>query len=112
MIALHAAIGETGLYLWGESPSEGKDGQRKRPGRKPKTPTAEPLPYDAGFEALNGALSEAGMVLNQTGIKPLKAFIWMPTAGNIPIASSPLIAEPPDVREKTGISPWIVTCLL
>ena len=51
------------------------------------------------------------MVLNQTGIKPLKAFICMPTAGNIPIASSPLIAEPPDVREKTGISPWIVTGL-
>lgn len=111
MIVFHAAIGEAGLHLWGETPSAEQAGPRKRAGRKPKRPTSEPLPYDAGFEALKEALSEAGMVVKQSKAEPLKMFIWIPTAGNIPVASSPLIAEPPDVKETTGISPWIITML-
>jgi SNF2 family DNA or RNA helicase len=51
------------------------------------------------------------MALAQSKAEPLEVFIWMPTAGNIPVASSPLIAEPPDVKEAAGISPWVVTTL-
>jgi SNF2 family DNA or RNA helicase len=111
MIVFHAAIGEAQLYLWGESPSEGHIAPRRRPGRKPKRTRPEALPYDAGFDALKGALSEAGMVGGQTKTKPLEMFVWMPTAGSIPLASSLLIAEPPDAREMTGISPWTVSVL-
>ncbi len=111
MIVLHSAIGEAGLYLWGESPSEGQAGPRRRPGRKPKAPSTKPLPYDAGPEALGEALSEGGMAAGKTGIEPLKGFVWIPSAGSIPAASSPLIAEPPGVEGKVQVSPWVVSIL-
>jgi len=109
MIVIHAAIGETGLYLWGEKPSEKQTAPRRRPGRKPETPAAGMLPYDAGLEVLGGVLSEAGILLEQTEFEPLNMFIWLPSAGNMPISSSPLIAEPLDAGQKADVSPWVVT---
>ncbi len=112
MIVIHGAIAESGgVYLWGERPPDEKTLPRRRPGRKPKTPAVGPLPYDAGFEALKGALSEAGTLLDQTKTEPLDVFIWIPSAGHMPVASSPLIAAPPDAGEKVDISPWAVTVL-
>ncbi len=109
MIVIHAGIGETGLYLWGEKPSEKQTTPRRRPGRKPETPAAGRLPYDAGLEVLGGVLSEAGIILEQTEFEPLDMFVWLPTVGNMPISSSPLIADPPDAGEEADISPWVVT---
>jgi SNF2 family DNA or RNA helicase len=101
-------MGETGLFLWGERPLDGEVGPRRRPGRKPKKPAPEPFPYDAGLEALREALSEAGAVVRRSKIEPLQMVIWVPTAGNVPVASSPLIAEPPDVKKMSGIAPWTI----
>ncbi len=109
MIVIHAGIGETGLYLWGEKPSEKQTAPRRRAGRKPETPAAGMLPYDAGLEVLGGVLSEAGIILEQTEFEPLDMFLWLPSAGNMPISSSPLIAEPLDAEQEVDISPWVVT---
>ncbi len=111
MIVFHGAIGETGLFLWGERPIEGEVEPRRRPGRKPKKPVPEPFPYDAGLEALREALSEAGTVVRRSRTEALGMFVWVPTAGNIPLASSPLIAEPPDVKQISGIAPWTIAVI-
>jgi SNF2 family DNA or RNA helicase len=116
MIVIHAAIGEPGLFVWGERPAGEKTARRaRRParpaGRKPKARAALPLDYDTGFAALRGALREAGAILEKSRVEPLERFLWMPSAANVPVASSPLIAEPLAPGQKVAISPWAVTVL-
>ncbi len=109
MIVIHAGIGETGLYLWGEKPCEKQSAPRRLPGRKSERPAAGMLPWNAGLEVLGGVLSEAGIILERTEFEPLDMYIWLPAAGNMPIPSSPLIAEVAEVGQDADILPWVVT---
>ena len=57
------------------------------------------------------ALREAGFsfAADKKRIKTMTA--WMPTMDNQPVASSPLIAEPPKSRAKPILTPWTTTAL-
>ena len=83
----------------------------KRPGRKPRRPRPERLPYDAGEKGLATALAAAGLPARGRACEARIA--WLPTAGAVPVASSPIIAGPPDAEASCSLAPWTVTgCVL
>lgn len=124
MILLHAGVCDDRLLLWAETspeepkePEEGESSSR-RGGVKPRTrmpaPRAHsqrPLPYDAGKDGLAAALEQAGLGIGATQAHTQTAIAWLPTVGDQPIASSPLIAEPPRSRAKTVLQSWTITGL-
>src|SRR5262249_37066686 len=95
MIVLHASASEGRLVFWAAS----------RPGPSPRSPRRRagggttswrsPLPYDAGADRLSRALGEAtgDDTIDPGAIETWVA--WLPTSEGTPIASSPLVAEPP-----------------
>ncbi len=107
MIILHAGTVEDGLLLWGETAVE--DGTPPLSGDKGKGP--HPYPFDAGLAGLSQALKSVGIRLKIGKRRMKSAIIWIPTKGRSPIASSPLIAEPPRSRAKTRLAPWEITGL-
>ncbi len=115
MIVLHAGILEKDFLLWGETPLG-----PEAPGKQKKTRTgvskvarklSKPYPYDAGVERLFAALREAafGFKVNNKAVK--RVVIWLPTAENKPIPSSPLIADPPEASFTATLTPWPVTAI-
>lgn len=111
MIILHAGFLGDRLFVWGEAPLDQAMRATKRRGRKPKTPQSEALPYDAGAELLLGALSESVVMFPQAKPRTEQAIIWLPTVGGKPVASSPLIADQPELEEDVVLSPWMITAL-
>ena len=105
MIVLHAGSSDSQLLLWGEMPVELGTRARKQGGRKP----SEPLPYDAGTEGLSAALLMAGFDFTAGKQGTEAGIIWLPTVDNQPVASSSLIAELPQSRARTMLTPWAVT---
>ena len=97
MIILHAAIHADQFLLWGETPQTSMGGN-----------TESSLPFGATPEHLEDALREASLDLTGTS-RPMT--IWIPTAGEDPIPSSPLIAEPPGSQGDSPPSPWEVQAL-
>lgn len=111
MIVLHAGVGENQLLLWAEKPRGGESVPPRQPGRKPNAAGADPLPYDAGAEGLSAALLEAQVGLTIGKRRFEVGIVWLPTVGKMPVASSPLIAEPPGSRAKKSLAPWAVTAV-
>ncbi len=105
MILLHAGVCDNRLLLWAEmSPKEPEELEHssRQGGAKPRArmpaPRARsqrPLPYDAGKDGLAAALEQAGLGISTTKGQTEATIAWLPTLGDQPIASSPLIAEPP-----------------
>ena len=106
LILLHAAFLADGLFLWGEMRADASPAP-KRPGRKPRRPRPEGLPYDAGAKGLATALAAAGLPARGRACEARIA--WLPTAGDAPVASSPIIAGPPDPNASYSLAPWTVT---
>jgi SNF2 family DNA or RNA helicase len=113
MLILHAGIRDRRLLIWGErTPEPSGHGKRKR---APKSGAAF-SPYDAGAEALVGALAAGGMASFAGGekLKPAECreiFVWLPTLSATPIASSSLIASTPETDGDARSVPWKVTAL-
>jgi len=104
MIVLHAGILTSGLILWGERRVEASP--PRRPGRKPKRPRPERLAFDAGTSGLQAGLLAAG----QRTTRAADAFVvWLPTMAGSPVASSPLIASPPEPAASGALLPWTIT---
>jgi SNF2 family DNA or RNA helicase len=93
------------LFLWGEMRAEASP--PRRPGRKPSRPRPERLPYDAGEKGLAAALATAALRKPARGAEARIA--WVPTAGSAPVASSPVIAAPPEPEANYRLAPWTVT---
>src|SRR5215208_8047564 len=105
MIILHAGIRRGRLLLWGERPAEAAAAPARRRGRPAtKARRASPLPYAAGADALSAALAAAALdsAVNQAPAET--AIVWLPTVGGRPLASSPMIAEPPGPSEHATMS--------
>ncbi|MEI7634511.1 MAG: DEAD/DEAH box helicase [bacterium] len=137
MIILHGAFAAGQFWIWGEAaPSQAPDGRTaerivnlscsaspgaskrgasaassQRRGRKTKEPAKaapELFAYDAGSGCLSAALSEvAGIPLEQKRIVPMIA--WLPTDDGQALASSPLIAGPPESVKEIALRPWSVS---
>jgi SNF2 family DNA or RNA helicase len=103
MIVLHAGSAHGQLLLWGETPVEASNGVKKARGRKARSVTAGPSPYDAGEAALREAVTSSSPAETAT--------LWLPSVGAHPVASSPLIAESPAADTPTALAPWTTTVL-
>src|SRR5215204_4423898 len=111
MIILHAGIQGARLLLWGEQPGEMAAPAKRRGRPATKARRASPLPYAAGVDALSAALAAAALdsAVNQAPAETV--IVWLPTIEGRPLASSPMIAEPPGSSEQATLSPWEVTAL-
>jgi SNF2 family DNA or RNA helicase len=95
MIVLHAAFRPDGLWVWAERPAEAG-----------AEATAPRSPYDGGEAAIRQALAAAGLGRR---IHMEDVLGWLPTAGGAPLASSPLIADPPSAKGRPKLVPWMLT---
>jgi SNF2 family DNA or RNA helicase len=111
MIALHAGFYDDRLWVWGETPCE--PGSRSQRGRKRKLTgcSPPPLPYDPGGERIWGALQDAGIHGPAVNVQVDTVIGWLPTLDNRPVASSPLISNPPDFPMQATLAPWQITAL-
>ncbi len=105
MIVLHAGWFENILWLWGEQSTDQEDSKSTKKAIT-KSKTVNKYPFDAGIKQIIETLkasSYPGKVVKKN-YKTL--FVHLPTKGNQPIPSSPLISDPPTTRHKTKILPW------
>jgi SNF2 family DNA or RNA helicase len=113
MIVLHASAEGGQLLLWGETPANGDALPGKRRGRKARGSAAvsqvQASPFDAGAERLGAAVTEAvaGLASGRGAFETATA--WLPTLAGRPVASSPLIADPPEPNAPPELAPWAVT---
>ena len=118
MLVLHVAIQEGSLVLWGETPpgpsanTPPKRGRTRGTKAGPRAPaTAPALPFDAGVARLAEALTEAGVGVEAVDEEAETKVAWLPTVEGRPVASSPLIDEPPANAGEAGLAPWAVSAL-
>ena len=95
MLILHAAPFADSLAIWGEAQPQGP---------KPEPPHH---PYSATFEALAEAI---GMATDHSNHGEHVA-AWLPSRGNNPVPSSPMVDVKPALRGKPRIKPWLVSAL-
>jgi hypothetical protein len=111
MIVLHAGLAGRQFLLWGEKPAGAPTAPRARRGRKPRKPTAQPLPFAATAKDLSAALREALPSRADLSDQPEQGVLWLPTVAGCPVASTPLVAEPPANGAEPALAPWTVTAL-
>src|SRR2546423_25078 len=95
MLVLHGGVLSGQLLVWGETSLDSASPEDKlRPRRGPKKDSAfvTSHPYDAGRQRLVAAWAEVGLAAE---LDAAAAVAWLPTIDGAPVASSPLIAEPP-----------------
>ncbi|MGH7230625.1 MAG: DEAD/DEAH box helicase, partial [Nitrospiraceae bacterium] len=113
MLILHAGMCEDEFLLWGECPAEGEVSPVPRRGRKSKNLQPAPLPFGAGSQALSDALESARLdglaPASRHRQPPQPVCIWLPTHAGLPVASSALIAIPPETQSPVTVTPWTIT---
>ncbi len=97
MIILHLGVQEDRFLLWGEVP-RGKISKSKKV-----------LPYAAPSKQLITTTADIGLRLQAT--KALRHHLWLPTQGDIPLPSSPMIADVQPDDSKPILTPWPVPAL-
>jgi len=97
MIILHLGICEEQLLLWGEAPTE-KIGTSKKL-----------LPYATSFKQLVSTATDIGLRLQVN--KSVRRHLWVPTQGDTPLPSSPMIADIPLDDSKPILTSWTVPTL-
>ena len=93
MLVLHLGSLDGQLVLWAE-------------GTPSAPPAADALPFAADRKALAKALSAAALPTKLSAKSATRVAVWLPTRGTQPMASTPLIAEPPAGRAKVAVRPW------
>ena len=111
MIVLHAGFLDNRLLLWGESPAEATARPAAGCRRKAKVLRPQASPFDAGATGLISALERAGVPFPTKRARTEAAIVWLPTSGDVPVPSSPLISGIPDPPASLALSPWTVTVL-
>ena len=99
MLVLHAAFHDGCLHLWGEStpPAAGT--------------AAGAYPYRTEVAQLRDALAQADLTLLAGKAAVGERTLWLPTQGDAPLPSSPLVAEPPKSRKAPTLVAWTVPTL-
>ncbi|HEX4949739.1 MAG TPA: DEAD/DEAH box helicase, partial [Blastocatellia bacterium] len=115
MIILHAGWLQQQLLLWGETPAEATQQIPKKTARpqggKSTAKRAAPYPYQADQASLLGALGTVFSGLKLAPDDTTTIALWLPTIAGQPLASSPLIAEPPLSATPPALTKWTVTAL-
>jgi hypothetical protein len=97
---LHAAFASDCLWLWGET-ARAQAAPPPRPRGSRKEAHAPSNPFDIGAEALDDIAELLVLSADADRIS-----LWLPTLADQPLASSPVIEEPPDHTEAAVPSPW------
>jgi hypothetical protein len=105
MIILHAGLEDGQLLLWGEAPRDDLSSAAPR-GRKSKVPRPGPFPFDPGADRLADALARVLPGMARQSLPDEQRFLWLPTVAGRPVASSALVAEPPDPGASAALAPW------
>ncbi len=103
-------MSDAGFLLWAEQQAASPDAPEasRHSGRKIKASAVARSPYAVSAENLRQALRDADLP-EIAEAPPVAATVWLPTYRNTPLASSPLIAEPPKTDAVLQIAPWRVT---
>lgn len=104
MIILHAIARGDKLLIWGEAPASAAQPVAERRSRA-RALAARPYPYDAGPAALVSTLCTTAPGLKPDVKRAQPVTLWLPTHGEIPLASSALIAEAPDMKTAPRLAP-------
>lgn len=108
MIVLQASAWDGRLVVWGESPTDKDRADRAASGSYGMLP---PSPFDPGRSALAAALAEVDASLKVPAADLVEWTIWMPSTSRAPIASTPLVAEPPTGNRSIRVGSWKVFAL-
>ena len=112
MLILHAGLIERQVVVWGEATATSAKSERRSLRSKRKTTSAEISPWDAKSDILLNALI-AALGTGEGGKSPAlqsESFLaWLPTVGNVPVPSSPLLAPQPESANSCVLTPWQVT---
>ncbi len=106
MIILHAGISGNQFMLWGETDAESAVSPRNKTSKTR-------FPYDPGSARLIEALSAVLPEFKKTKGSAKQLTALLPSIDGQPIASSPLIAEPPASVPGAAatLTPWRVTAI-
>lgn len=107
MIILHATYADHQLYFWGEKPVDDLEGTAMAGGKK----KISYFPYDAGEETLKEILCETLFDRSIRKREPEDRVVWLPTAGQTAVASSPLLSKNPVAQRDVVMHPWKVTAM-
>jgi SNF2 family DNA or RNA helicase len=105
-IFFHAAFSEDRLWLWGETARSSAVPLPPPRGRKPRQPRGLSNPFDIGAEALDEI---AGLMELEAEVD--RVTLWLPATSDGPIASSPVVEEPPTEPGEITLRPWDTTAL-
>ncbi len=103
MIALHVSIMNGEAFLWGER----GNGVTPSGSTQPFDPSA--YPYDPKDKGLREALKIAAPNVNGSKYAGERPVVWLPSRGNVPLRSSPVLGLAPDQRAKPSMRPYRVS---
>jgi superfamily II DNA or RNA helicase len=113
-LLLHGTLRTGTFILWGEavsiqSANVSAGGRHKRTSGDLAVAADDTLisPFDPGAEALVAAIRSSGIATANNRTKP--AVLLLPSHNGRPVASSPLIAEPPATGDRCSLGLWRVT---
>ena len=97
MIGLHVSFIDGVPFLWGEQ----ANAKSKMDNRA--------YPLDPGISGLKEAFKRIASQIKVLKSNTTLKVVWLPSRGNEPIPSSPVIAPAPDQRRKIGLGPYRTT---
>lgn len=115
MLIIHTAYAERRFFIWGErsfETDEIKDEKGTDPSAGEVNMTSHP--WDAGVPVLEEALRRIGVRVSRRRAASddgIDAFVALPSRGNIPIPSSPLLGEVPKAKDGAGLAEFKVSAL-
>jgi hypothetical protein len=107
MKILHGAVAEDRFLVWGETDTPQESTAKKSQRASKRAATISVLPFGIPKKDLKETCSFSGWEAAVAG----KATLWAPTVGGLPLASSPMIAEPPANADQATLTPWDVNVL-
>ena len=109
MLIIHASYFKNNFYLWGEVSFDTK---KLHPANIDET-VPQPHPWSADENTLNEALKQAGIRRPRRGSheKTAAGYVSLPSRSGIPIPSSPLLGDLPDLDEKPSLGRYSVEAM-
>ncbi|MDB5035139.1 MAG: rapA 2 [Chlorobi bacterium] len=111
MILLHVGLANGLLYLWSESSNPTAPHSRHGQGRSDRHAGPDRYPYDGGTKGLRAACAAMRLPESIAERQPEEIIVHLPSIAGTPIASSPIIADPPLSRARPSIRPFAITAL-
>jgi superfamily II DNA or RNA helicase len=111
MLVLHAArAGDGSFVAWGERTLDGETATRPVRRRARAGGPAARLPFGATADDLRTALKRIGNDLS-TAVDKARV-VWLPTAGEATLASSPAIARAPPAGARLKLAPFAIDAVV